>query len=68
MYAWVEEMDVLVHDFNPKNIICNMLHESPGHIVNFVAVYIKQYILLASVLKPYRTMIKSDENLIINKN
>ena len=30
--------------FSPKNIMCNSMHNNPGHIANFFALFVKQFI------------------------
>ena len=44
IYAWAHENDILLHELNENNIICNSLHESPGHVINFVVLLVKQHI------------------------
>ena len=43
IYEDLIQLDILLNELTAKNVMFNQLHESPEHIVNFICLYVKQY-------------------------
>ena len=58
------DMNILLNSLSAKNVVFNLLHDSPTHIANFICTYVKYYIYTCKIQKKrpnYDTVVRRIE-------